>query len=83
MCELPSTGCNLNVKSPVSPAKPVTTNVYVPVSGSVCTTNSGEVPVSTCCSTFPCGSLSVRIRSVLPDGMPSAIARTVCPAVPL
>ena len=83
VCDEPSTGWTLNVKSPRSPAKPEISKLYVPAAGSVCTTTSGLVPVSTCWMTFPAGSLSVRMKSVDPEGIASTIARIVCPAVPV
>ena len=79
----PDAGWTLNVKSPRSPWKPETSKLYVPAVDSVRVMNSGLVPVSTSCRTVPAGSLSVRMKSVEPDGIASTVARMVCPAVPV
>ena len=72
----------VNVKSPRSPSKPRTSNVYVPAA-SVWVMISGLVPVSIDCSTVPAGSLTTKMKSVEPPGMPFTVARIVCPAVPV
>ena len=57
--------------------------MYVPAVVNVWLTNSGLVPVSIDCRTVPAGSLRVRMKSVEPDGIPSTVARMVCPAAPV
>ena len=69
------------MKSPRAPWKPKISKVYVPAVVSVRLMTSGLVPVSTVCRMVPAGSLMARMKSVEPDGIPSTVARTVCPAV--
>src|ERR1700754_2791560 len=76
-----STGWILSVKSPRSPWKPKTSKVYVPAVVNVRLMTSGLVPVSIVVKIAPLGSLSLKMKSVEPDGIPSTVATTDCPAV--